>query len=103
MPFKNESQSHKGFKIPNFSPFLSKAAKLEYAFSTWVVEGCVDPARCSKLLWTIDSLYRLAHFGEWNGAVGALVHWTPTAAVLGRSGCGHSPCRCSHARLQTQC
>lgn len=79
MPFKNESQSCKGFKIPNCSPFLSEAA------NTGVVEDCVDPARCSKLLWTIDS-FRLAHFGAWNGAVGALVHWTPTAAVLASQG-----------------
>ena len=31
-------------------------------------------------------MYRLAHFGEWSGAAGALAHWTHTAAVLGGRG-----------------
>lgn len=30
MPLKPESQSYRGFKIPNLNPFLSKAAKHEY-------------------------------------------------------------------------
>lgn len=33
MPLKPESQSYRGFKIPNLNPFLSKAAKHEYESS----------------------------------------------------------------------
>ena len=65
MPFKNESQSYKGFKIPNCSPFLSEAA------NTGVAEDCVDPARCSKLLWTIDS------FTDWHTSGHGMGRWVP--------------------------
>ena len=89
MPFKTESQSYKRFKIPNFNPFLSKAQ----------LNMNMNPSHgLLKTVWTqhdapsssgpYDSLHRRAHFGEWNGVVGALVDWTHTTAVLGRSGRG---------------